>query len=586
MRNILFSLKILFLSSKKYFILKISFLSLKIIFSMFILLFYRRVLNILTSYNEDLLVQLLSITILYLGVYILEIIVDSLNSLISYKYNDEINYYLDNLMIEKTSTSDLSFYDSSDLANMIQNSWDMIYSTKNLMEMLFNFIRIIAQIIISIILLLELEWFLIFTIMIFCVPYFIFDNLMKKVNYFNELETAINYRKTNYYKLIYFSENLQEIKLYNLNDFFKNKYKNEVKKMEKIKFSSQKKSLFYNIISSISLFINDLIIYYFLIVKFVKKLIGVADLTYFVSIVLQFRNNINNFTSTINSFSYTLKAIGNVQNFFEINPVAEQSGVEPLDYIYKIEFKNVSFSYPNSNNKVLNNCSFVINENTVVGLVGLNGAGKSTIIKLLLKLYIPQEGEILINNKNINSYKLFDLRKQFNVLFQDYMRYSLTLRENIGISNLNELHNDEQLLKACSESDLDTILSNYENGLDANMTKRFYNDGKELSGGQWQKVALARAFFRNGSVTLLDEPSSSLDPLAEEEIFSKYKKIYKNKITFLISHRLSSIKISDIILLLDDGKILESGSHDNLIKKKGRYFELFKLQSEKYKQDE
>ena len=252
------------------------------------------------------------------------------------------------------------------------------------------------------------------------------------------------------------------------------------------------------------------------------------------------------------------------------------------DQSSKITFKNVYFKYPNCQQYVLKNCSFEINKGEIVGLVGLNGAGKSTIVKLLLRLYTPEKGDILLNNIPIENYNILELRKTFSVLFQDYIKYSFTMRENIAISDLTKINDDRKLLETCEFCDLLAIVQNWEKGLDENLTKRFYSDGKELSGGQWQRIAMARTLLRDGDIVVLDEPSAALDPIAEEEIFKKFKAISKNKTTVLITHRLSSIRIANKIFVLNDGCIVESGSHGELMKKRGMYYKFFNLQASKY----
>ena len=248
----------------------------------------------------------------------------------------------------------------------------------------------------------------------------------------------------------------------------------------------------------------------------------------------------------------------------------------------EIVFRDVSFRYPEADRPVLEHCSFTIHPGECVGLVGLNGSGKSTIVKLLCRFYDTSDGEILIDGVNIREYQLDKLRALFGTLFQETVAYSFTLRENIALSDLDGIEDAERIGKACIQSGVTDFTADWEKGIDENMTRRFAEDGKELSGGQWQRVALARAFFRNSPVILLDEPSAALDPVAEHQIFEDFKQISKGKSTILISHRLSSIRLADKILVLENGRILEEGGHDALLAKGGRYAYLFGLQASKY----
>ncbi|MCD8380074.1 MAG: ATP-binding cassette domain-containing protein, partial [Lachnospiraceae bacterium] len=244
--------------------------------------------------------------------------------------------------------------------------------------------------------------------------------------------------------------------------------------------------------------------------------------------------------------------------------------------------EDVSFHYPGAKTDVLSHCSFTIHRGETVGLVGLNGAGKSTVLKLMCRFYDPTGGRILIDGKDAREYDIVKLRELFGVLFQDYVNYSFTLRENVAMSDLSRIDDTTAVIEACQKSRAYDFISGWKKGIDENMTRRFDPEGKELSGGQWQRVALARAFFRDAPVVFLDEPSASLDPVAEEEIFQEFARLSGGKSAVLISHRLSSITLADRVLVLEDGQIVEEGSHDELIKKGGRYAYLFGLQAGKY----
>jgi len=215
-------------------------------------------------------------------------------------------------------------------------------------------------------------------------------------------------------------------------------------------------------------------------------------------------------------------------------------------------------------------------------IVGLNGSGKSTLIKLLLRFYNVDSGEIRINGQNIQNYELVSLRSAFSVYFQDMKNYSFSLRENMRISDLEQIIDDDAILNALQSSDAGELMESLPNGLDTYLSRAFHNEGVELSGGQNQKLALSRAFYRRHSALILDEPSSNLDPEAESRVFEALNQLCSGKTTLFTSHRLSNVVLADRIVVIENGMIIEQGTQERLLQKGGRYAELFRYQQEKY----
>lgn len=247
-----------------------------------------------------------------------------------------------------------------------------------------------------------------------------------------------------------------------------------------------------------------------------------------------------------------------------------------------LEFKNVSFQYPESQRPVLKDFNLKIEGGEKIALVGENGAGKSTIIKLILRFYDPTEGEILIDGINIKDMDLDEWYKKIGALFQDFIKYQFTFRENIIFGNLEKKDDLSAIREAIEKAGADSYLKDLPKGMDQVLGKTFEN-GEDLSGGQWQKLALARAFFRDAPILILDEPTSAIDAKAEYEIFQRVNKLQKDKTVIIISHRFSTVRNADRILVLDEGKIIEEGDHKQLMKKNGLYAELFNIQAQGYK---
>lgn len=247
-----------------------------------------------------------------------------------------------------------------------------------------------------------------------------------------------------------------------------------------------------------------------------------------------------------------------------------------------LEFKNISFKYPESSRFILKNFDLTIGSGERIALVGENGAGKSTLIKLILRFYDPTEGEILLNGVNIKEVNLQDWYNQIGALFQDFIKYQFTFKENVVYGDVTKRNDLQAVKEAIQKAGADSYLKDLPNGIDQIVGKTF-EDGVDLSGGQWQKLALARAFFRDAPILILDEPTSAIDAKAEYEIFQKVGELQKDKTVIIISHRFSTVRNADRILVLDEGKIVEEGNHDKLMKKKGLYAELFNLQAQGYK---
>ncbi len=248
----------------------------------------------------------------------------------------------------------------------------------------------------------------------------------------------------------------------------------------------------------------------------------------------------------------------------------------------EIEFKGVSFKYPQTERFIFKDLNLKISSGEKIALVGENGAGKSTLIKLLLRFYDVTEGEVLLNGVNIKDIDLEKWHLIVGALFQDFIKYNFTFKENVYFGNLKENNNEKLLKEAITKSGANSYLSDLPEGIDQVLGKMF-DKGIDLSGGQWQKLALARAFFRDAPILILDEPTSAIDAKAEYEIFEKVQKLQKDKTVIIISHRFSTVRNADRILVLDEGKIIEEGDHKTLMKKNGLYAELFNIQAQGYK---
>ena len=249
---------------------------------------------------------------------------------------------------------------------------------------------------------------------------------------------------------------------------------------------------------------------------------------------------------------------------------------------HTIEFKNVSFRYPGSDHDVISNVDLVMKNGESVVLVGLNGAGKTTLIKLLTRLYDPTEGVILLDGVDLREYDVESYHNLFGIIFQDFGRYAESVSENIRFGDIEREQNDEEIALAAKRGSAAEFIGQLPDGFNTPLTRVFEENGVELSGGQWQKLSVARAFYKSSDILILDEPTASLDPLAEQEVFDRFAELSDNKISLFVSHRLSGAVNADKIVVLEYGKIVEIGNHEELMEKRGKYFTLFSTQATRY----
>ena len=314
----------------------------------------------------------------------------------------------------------------------------------------------------------------------------------------------------------------------------------------------------------------------------ISQLFEIGSFTLLVSMLGQLRNNTSYITSHIGEiYRHALFAAP----FFELMNLPklikeDKDAVEVVDKPPLIEFKNVHFTYPNSDREVLKNVSFVINPGKSIAIVGANGAGKTTIIKLLCRFYDVSKGEILINGVNIKKLKLSSWYECLSTLFQEFVKYNFTVKDNIMLGR-SSIYDEKRMHEAAIKSGAVSFIKNLKHGYDQMLGKQVEN-GEELSIGQWQKLVIARALYADAPVLIMDEPTSAIDAQSEYKIFKNLKNSYKGKTLIFVSHRFSTVRNASEIIVLDEGRIIERGTHNKLLEKKGKYAKMFTIQAKGY----
>lgn len=376
----------------------------------------------------------------------------------------------------------------------------------------------------------------------------------------------------------------KEIRLFNLKDMILNAYKNVINKRKSFSLSGVRKTFRKSLLSVLILILAQGIFAYTLIISFKNGSVDTGSFLMYLTLMLQFvllaDRAIEDYEFfVVNQTIY----VENLYDLLETDKLNSDHGTrDRLSGAVDIEFKNVSFAYPNTDKKILDNLSFKIAKNETIALVGNNGEGKSTIINLLVRLYRPDEGEILLNGVNINEFKEEELYKMFACIFQQVNIYPYTLGNNIS---MHETYDLERAKRAIEDVGLKERIEEEKNAYERNMSHEIAKDALELSGGQEQKLAISRAVYKDSPILILDEPTANLDALAEHEIYSKLNDLREDRTSIYISHRLSSTKFCDRIILLKGGKIFEEGTHDDLMKKKGEYYEMFTIQGKYYTEE-
>ena len=454
-------------------------------------------------------------------------------------------------------------------------------SGADFVEQCAHFLVCVIGVIASSVLLYKVNYFMILLILLTCVcEFFLLKTLKTK-----QSETTDNYSKLSgkfeyFYKLSKNAEASKDIKLYGFSDYLVKTAADFIYQIEHINAKYTKQSAAISGVRALLNLVRELVAYAYLTYLVLKNRLSLSEFILCFGIITGFSNWIMNLVFSFMEISRCCTDCALYREFVE-ESVSEGKPEVDFGEVRSIEFSNVFFTYPASDTETIRNMSFKVNKGENIAIVGENGAGKTTAIKLLCGLYYPSEGDILINgrsSKEFSSDSYFDL---FSAVFQDYCFMPMTIAENI---TAEQSYDKERLFAAFDKAGItDKInsLSEKENTL---MVKDVYKNAADFSGGEKQKLLLAKAVYKNAPVLILDEPTAALDPISENELYLKYNELTEDKISFFISHRLSSTRFCDRILFIKDGAVAESGTHEELMAKKGAYYRMYQTQSMYYRE--
>lgn len=583
-KSICYSVNLYYRSSGLMVVLYLILYLLSASFSLFQNFSLRCVLDSLTNAHSG-----LNSAILWAALYLLSIILLRINSSavsITWDYSvKKAELLYDSTLADKLIQLPLSYIDSSVGRDIID---DVRYSrgtTINLVSRLIQIITSIYSFVVTFSVLVGFNALLSVILLMLTIPGALLSDYFGRKSDKLRYELAPDNRKFSYYRwMLTDAWPAKDVRMYNLTDAISGRYNEEKTAYVAANKRLAKKAVISLIFSDIIRHSGEIALVIFAVSEATMGHISIGDVALYTGFSLTVGSSFDNILHYIMMITgLDTERMSRIFEFYSIKVDDQAKPTKTLNEFQSVTFDNVYFKYPYTDKYVLSGVSFILNKGDKLSIVGKNGSGKSTIIKLMLGLYDIDSGRILVNGYPMSDYNISDVRRMFSVLFQDFVQYPLTLRENVSLSDSIKMRDDNGIEAALVQSSVyDELQPKLENGLDSFMTRQFDDKGTELSRGQWQKIALSRTYFKNAPVVIFDEPSSALDAEAEDRIFRNFEDISDGRTGIMISHRISSARISNKIIVLDGGKITEQGTHDELIAHGGLYSKFYNLQREKY----
>ena len=521
---------------------------------------------------------------------ILSSLITRLNSAITRIAGEKVVRYVRVQIMEKAKSIDLASFDMPDFYESLENAnREAGNKPIHVLSSTLHSISLIISLISYIIILATAPgmWWTAIVMLVVSVPSAIINFTYRRKNFMYMRRKSTDRRQMNYYsELMVNKDMVKEIRMFGLADEFIGRYDSVFSKYYSgIRKLIVKENVWHMVTTLISSIINCVFFAAIAILVFSGK-IQIGDYQLYTSSLTSIASTVASLiTISATVYEGTL-FIDNLISFMDEKPTVVPTLNEPIipehGAPHTIEFKNVSFSYPGTTRKVIDDVSFTINPGETLVLVGLNGAGKTTLLKLLTRLYDPTEGEIFLDGRNIKEYDVSSLYKLFGIIFQDFGKYAVTVSENIAFGNISNKANEARIRDAAIQANAEEYIMALPNAYNTSLMKYFDQNGIELSIGQWQKLSIARAFYSDSDIIILDEPTASLDAIAEQEIFNQFERLRKDKTTIFVSHRLSSATIASKIIVLENGRIIEEGDHKTLMALGGKYHNLFSVQAQRY----
>jgi ATP-binding cassette, subfamily B, bacterial len=531
--------------------------------------------------------QVLPLLILAAVVTVITTLCQSLTELVNTAHAQQVTDYMQGIIHDKSIEADLEYYENAEYHDALQRAQqEAPYRPPQILNRLAEIGRNGISLVAMIGLLLMLHWSIIGVLFVAAIPTVLVRIRYSRVMYRWQRRRTELERQSSYLGWMITGDMFaKEIRLFDLGSFFSKQYLQIRKQLyqEKLTISIGRSLAFFLAQSVAGILI--FVIFAYIIYQTIQGVLLLGDLVLYFQALQRGQTNLKSLLTSVSGLYEDNLFLANLYEFLDLKPKIVESAnpkLIPQPIQKGIVFENVSFNYSESSREALKNINLIVKPGETIALVGENGSGKTTLIKLLCRLYDPTSGVIAIDGINIRDFKIADLRREIGVIFQDYAQYHFTAEENIRLGNINILPGDQQIAAAACRSGADEVIQRLPQKYETILGKLF-ETGEELSIGQWQKVALARAFLRDSQVIVLDEPTSAMDPKAEYEVFSKFRELIKNQAAILITHRLSTVRMADRIYVMDQGAIVENGTHRELMQKQGKYAYLFETQAQNYR---
>ena len=531
--------------------------------------------------------RVLPLIILAGAVTIFNSLCQSLTELVNTAHAQQVTDYMQGIIHAKSAEADLEYYENAKYHDALQRAQqEAPYRPPQILNRLAQGAQNAISLVAMVGLLISLHWGIIGLLAIAAFPAVLVRMKYSKIMYSWQRRRTQLERESMYLGWMLTNEQFaKEVRLFDLGYWFSEEYKQIRQQLYREKLSlSTKRSLAFFLSQA---FAGILIfsVFAYIIYQTVRGVLLLGDLVLYYQALQRGQNNLRLTLSNVSGLYEDNLFLANLYEFLDLKPrikEPEQPKLLPVKFKQGISFNNVSFQYTDSARQALRNINLTIAPGETIALVGENGSGKTTLIKLLCRLYDPTSGNITIDGMDLRLFKIADLRRQISVIFQDYAKYHFSAEENIRLGNIEVEPKDAKILSAAMRSGAHDVITKLPQGYDTVLGKLF-DRGEELSIGQWQKVALARAFLRDSQLIVLDEPTSAMDPKAEYEIFKRFRELIKDQSAILITHRLSTVKMADRIYVMDNGSIVESGTHEELMQLQQSYAHLFETQAQNYR---